>query len=110
VDVPEVLRWKGRALLGLGRMDEAVKALVDARSLAEETGCHLHLWPILADLADINSKLGKVEQAKANREEARAIVSQIAESLREIGLGDSFLNQLRVQNLMGGERGESDVH
>jgi tetratricopeptide (TPR) repeat protein len=100
VDVPDVLRWKAKALHGLGRSDESLQILMDARSLAEEFGCDLHLWPVLAELADVNSRLGDHKEAEANREEARRIVERIAESLREIGLRDSFLDQPRVQKLI----------
>jgi class 3 adenylate cyclase/tetratricopeptide (TPR) repeat protein len=100
VDIPDVLRWKGKALGGLGRINESIQVLTEALSLAEESGSNLHLWPILADLADVNSKLGNHKDAEAHRETARGIVEQIAESLREIGLRDSFLNQHRAQKLM----------
>ena len=100
VDVPDVLRWKGKALSGLGRRDESHQVLTEACSLAKEVGCNLHLWPILAELANVNSKLGNHKEAEENREAARAIVEKIAESLQEIGLRDSFLSQPRVQKLM----------
>jgi class 3 adenylate cyclase/tetratricopeptide (TPR) repeat protein len=100
VDIPEVLRWKGIALGGLGRRNESYQVLIHARSLAEASSCDLHLWRILVDLADVNSKLGNQKEAEADREEARKIVEQIAESLRDVGLRDSFLNQPRVEKLM----------
>jgi tetratricopeptide (TPR) repeat protein len=100
VDVPDVLRWKAKALQGLGRSDEALQVLTEARRQSEEFGGDLHLWPILAELAEVNSNLGNHEEAQANREGARQIVERIAESLREVGLQDSFLNQPRLQKLM----------
>jgi tetratricopeptide (TPR) repeat protein len=99
VDIPEVLRWKGLALFGLNRSDEAYQVLTKACSLAEQSSSNFHLWAILADLADVNSKLGNEEEASKNRDQARGIIDQIAESLREVGLRDSFLNQPRVQRL-----------
>ncbi|HLO16750.1 MAG TPA: tetratricopeptide repeat protein, partial [Anaerolineales bacterium] len=99
VDIPDVLRWKAQALRELGRINEAHQVLSEARALAEESGSDLHLWLVLANLADTNSKLGNHEEAEANREEARRIVNQIAESLREVGLRQSFLNQPRVRAL-----------
>jgi tetratricopeptide (TPR) repeat protein len=100
VDVPDILRWKGIALRELERIDESYQTLIHARSLAEDSGCNLHLWPILAELAEINERLGNHQEAKTNRETARLILEQIAESLREVGLRDSFLNQTRVRKLM----------
>jgi tetratricopeptide (TPR) repeat protein len=100
VDVPDVFRWKAKALRGLRRGEEALRVLTEARSLAEKIGCDLHLWPILAELMDVNAELGHHTQAEENRADARRIVGQIADSLREMGLRDSFLNQPRVQRIL----------
>jgi class 3 adenylate cyclase/tetratricopeptide (TPR) repeat protein len=100
VDIPEVMRWQASALLGLVRIEEAHRVLTEACSLARNSGSKLHLWVILSDLAEIDSKLGNQEAAGANRREARIIVEQIADSVREVGLRDSFLNQPRVRELM----------
>ena len=100
VDIPEVLRWKGKALHRLGRLDEALQVLLQAHALAQGSGCDLHLWPILADLAELHAQLGDPEVAQADRAEAKRIVEQIADSLREIGLRESFLSQPRVRKLM----------
>jgi hypothetical protein len=83
-----------------GELDEAHQVLSEAHALAESTGSNLHLWLILAGLAEVNSKLGNDEQAEANQEQARKIVELISESLREVGLRESFLGQPRVRALM----------
>lgn len=98
VDIPEVLRWKGIALSALGQLDEARRVLSEARALAESTGSNLHLWPILVGLAQVNAKLENHKEAGLNREQARKIVEQIAKSLHEAGLRESFLKQPRVIN------------
>lgn len=100
VDIPDLLRWKGKALHGLGRLAEAISVLTEARSLAEESNCCLHLWPILADLAGVHAELGDHEPAESTRAEARRIVEQIAGSLHEVGLRYTFLNQRRVREVM----------
>jgi tetratricopeptide (TPR) repeat protein len=100
IDLPEVLRWKGNALSSLGRYEGAHLVLTEARSLAETSNSNLHLWPILAGLADVNVKLGNHKEAAANRELARAIVEQIAESLVGVGLRETFLEQPRVRALI----------
>ena len=100
VDIPEVLRWKAKALLGLGRIDESHSILTEARSLADESGCNLHLVSVLADLAGVNAELGQHQEAELHRQQARTLVQQMAESLREVGLRDSFLNQPRVRQLI----------
>jgi predicted ATPase/class 3 adenylate cyclase len=100
VDVPEVIRWKGIALTGLGRYDEAHQTLTEACSLAKKLDAQPQLWRILANLATVNSKLGNDKEAEENLEEARTIIQQIAESLHEVGLGDSFMHQPQVQAVM----------
>jgi ATP/maltotriose-dependent transcriptional regulator MalT len=101
VDIPDVMRRKADALIGLDRLDEARQVLTQACSLAEEMGSKHHLWSILASLADIGSSLGKQdEEAGWCRKKARQIVEAIAEELDEVGLRESFLNQARVQALM----------
>jgi len=100
VDIPEVLRWKGNALIGLGQLGEAHQVLTEACSLAKRLEAKPQLWTILVNLAVVNSKLGKHKEAEANRIEARAIIQQIAESLQEVELSESFQNQPRVQVLM----------
>jgi len=100
VDVPDVLRWKGIALMGLGRNDEALHVLTSACSLAKESDANFNLWSALSSLADVNSKLGNDKEAATNKAEAQKVIRGIAESLQELGLRDSFLNQRQVQYLM----------
>jgi tetratricopeptide (TPR) repeat protein len=100
VDVPELLRWKGNALSAQGRLNEAHQVLTEACTMAQVSGSNLHLWVILAGLAEVNSRLGRHQEAEANRESARRIMEQITESLHEVGLRESFLSQPRVQALM----------
>ncbi len=100
VDVPEVIRWKGIALTELGRYEEAHQALSESCSLARKLDAQPQLWRILANLATVNLKLGNHKEAEENLEESRKIIRQIAESLQEVGLSDSFMNQPQVQAVM----------
>jgi tetratricopeptide (TPR) repeat protein len=100
VDVPELLRWNARALSGLGRFEQARQTLTEARRLAADTGTNLHLWPILADLAQVNVELGEVGQAEADRGAARRVIQDIAESLRALELRGSFLRLERVREVL----------
>jgi len=100
VDIPEVKCRKADILIELERLEEAHQILSDARSAAERLGSNHDLLQILSSLAKVNSKLGNNEESEANREAARAIIEQIAESLDEIGLSESFLNQSQIRALM----------
>ena len=100
VDIPDILRWKGKALLALEEFDEALQTLTQAHSQAKTLGAQPQLWLILESLAIANEKLGKVDEAEKDRETARKIIAQIAESLHEVRLRNSFLEQPRVRSLM----------
>jgi tetratricopeptide (TPR) repeat protein len=100
LDVPDVLRMKGIVLIELGRYEEALHFLSEACSRASERGAHLQLWLSYSDLANLHEKIGNTLESEANRSKARQIVGRIAESLLEVGLRDSFLNQPRVRELM----------
>ena len=100
VDIPDVLRWEGKALVALGKLEDAHQTLTQARSLAERLGAKSQLWPVLESLADVNEKLGNRAEAKENRETARKLIEEIADSLHEIGLRESFLEKAQVRALM----------
>ena len=100
VDIPDVLRWKGKALIGLGQFHEAYQVLSEACSLAKKLDAQPQLWAVLESLSTVNLKLGKNGEAEANQKEARAVLQQLAESLHEVGLSESFRNQPRVRALM----------
>ena len=100
IDIPYVMARKADALIGSGRLEEAHQVLTDACSLAEETGSRHHLWSTLASLAAVKSMLGRQAEVDEHRGKARLIVEEIAESLRPVGLSESFLNQTRVKELM----------
>ncbi|MDX1412352.1 MAG: hypothetical protein R3351_09360, partial [Nitrospirales bacterium] len=100
VDIPDVLRWKGIALMKMKRHIEALQVLTEACSLADGMGANFQLGFSLSALADVHDKLKNQKEANAKRIEARKIIEQVAESLREIGLSESFLNQPQVKKLM----------
>jgi len=101
INNPEILYRKADALIGLDRLDEALQALTEARSLAKKLGAKHHLWTILSSLADVNDKLGNHKEADIYRKQARETIEFIAERLENIGLKDSFLKQHRVMKLFG---------
>ena len=96
---PEILHRRADALIGLGRLDEALQDLTKACSLAEKLDAKHHLWTILSSLADVSAQLGKQEESDVYRIRARAVVSFIAERLKKIDLKDTFLDQPRVKRL-----------
>jgi tetratricopeptide (TPR) repeat protein len=100
LDVPDVLRMKGITLIGLDRYEEALHVLTEACSRAKGIGANLQLWLSYASLAEVHEKLGNNQEAESSQNKARKIIGLIAESLRETGLTEAFLNQPEVQKLM----------
>jgi hypothetical protein len=100
IDIPDVLRWKGEALLRSGRLEEAHRTFTEAWSLAGKQGARLHQLPLALCVAEVNSKLGREREAEDSRAAGRALAQQMAESLREVGLSGVFLDQPRVKQLM----------
>lgn len=100
LDVPDVLRWKGLVLTKLDRDEEALRVLTEACSRANGIGANLQLWLSYSALAELYLKLGREKEAGNSLAEGSKIARQLAESLREIGLAESFLDQPQVKKLM----------
>jgi len=100
INNPEIMNRKADALIGLGRLDEALQTLTEACSLAEKLDAKHHLWPILSGLENVSSRLGNQGEAEHYHKQAREIVEFITERLEPIGVKESFLNQPRIQKLM----------
>jgi tetratricopeptide (TPR) repeat protein len=71
------LYYKGMALVGLGRLEEACQVLGEACSVAESISARWPLWRSLASLADLNDRLGRPDQVKAYRQAARQVIEFI---------------------------------
>jgi class 3 adenylate cyclase/tetratricopeptide (TPR) repeat protein len=99
-DVPEVFWRKGEALLGLGQIDQAIEALRKARSRAEALESRPVLWRILARLAEVEAQRGNRDEAEALREQARQVITFIAERLEPVGMKETFLQRPEVQTLI----------
>ncbi len=97
----DVLYFKGRALLGLGRAEEAYETLNEARAEAEAIGSRRTLWRILLAVSEIESRRGRYAEAQSRRRQAREIVEFIADHTGSPELRESFLNMRDVRDVMG---------
>jgi len=99
INNPEIMNRKADALIGLGRLDEALQLLTEACSLAKKLDAKHHLWSILSSLSNVSSQLDQHSEADMYREQAQEIVKFIAERLVKIDLKDAFMKQPRVKKL-----------
>ena len=97
---PDVLHLKGRVLRAAGRDDDAHAALEEARLEAESLGSRRSLWPILAELAELEAGRGDQPAALELRRRAAEIIDTIAAHAGSAELAASFVNQPAVQAVL----------
>jgi DNA-binding NarL/FixJ family response regulator len=89
--IPVLLKLKGETLLALGRAEESLHALQQARSRADELGARPLLWQILRSLGQAQQRLGHKQAAQDTFAAARAIVDSLAATIDDAELHDGFL-------------------
>jgi len=94
---------EGEALRLDGAVEAATRTLSRARATASALGGRRILWRVLASLASAEEARGDAVSAANAREEARSIASEIADSLRPLGLAEGFRAQAEVRELMAAE-------
>ena len=97
--IADALYLKGKALLALGRLEEADAVLVEARAEAEALGSRRTLWPILIVMSEIDARRGNHAEADSRRRQAREIVEYIADHAGTPELRASFLGLPHVQDV-----------
>jgi hypothetical protein len=89
---------RGRAVLALGKVDEARESLLKAKDAAEAQEERAVLWQILASLADVEEACGDADAAERLRDEARTVVADIVDHAGK--LRKKFLAQPDVVSLL----------
>ena len=102
--IPDVLRTRGEALCGLGRIEEAFASLAEARYEADRQGSRRSIWPVLAKLAELEEERGNAAEAKSLRREARSVIEYIAENADALGLRKAFMSTPRVRAVLDSTR------
>jgi tetratricopeptide (TPR) repeat protein len=100
--LPEVRRISARALVRLGRKEEAVEHLRLARREAETMGARWRLIPILVDLAQVLSSTGDREASTEALVGAKKAVGPILDSLPEGEDWSGFQSRPDVRAAMQG--------
>ncbi|MBI3763062.1 MAG: hypothetical protein HY260_14535 [Chloroflexi bacterium] len=96
----DTLYYRGKALMEIGRIDEALASLAEARAEAEALGSCRTLWQILAALSPIEAARGDNAEAASLRRQAQEIVEHIADHAGSDELRESFLNMADVRQVM----------
>ncbi len=100
-----MLRTRGEALCGLGRIDEAFTSLTEARTEAERQDSRRSLWPVLAKLAELEEERDNAAEAESLRREARAVIEYIADHADALGLREAFTSTPRVRAVLDATQG-----
>jgi tetratricopeptide (TPR) repeat protein len=98
--MPAALLLKGRAFVGAGRTQEAEAALDEARAHAKDMGYRRVLWEIDAELGALAAARGDRTGASELWDEAAAVVAEIAGTIEDEELRESFLSVPRVREVL----------
>jgi len=88
--IPHLLKLRGEALMALSRLDDAVRALEEARQGAQERNDQPALWTIHRSLGQAYQVLQRKDQARQERAEARQIIEELATTIDDAALRDQF--------------------
>jgi predicted ATPase/class 3 adenylate cyclase len=95
----DAMMFKAKAFLALNRPGEANDILSEACRRAEELSTLPTLWQILDSQADALERLDRLDQAVSKRDQARAILTTLADSIAEERDRTTFLNLPDVHRL-----------
>ena len=98
--LPDLLRMRGQALIGLDRTGEAKEALVKAREIAEARGSRLTLWRVLYEM----SRVAGIEDLQEDQEQllrqCRELIGYLADHCGRPEVRDGFLNHSVVRKAL----------
>jgi predicted ATPase len=97
------LGWlRGRALIGLGRYDEAAVYLAAAQAGAVTYGCRPLEWRVLQSLAELHAARGSATDALNCYRDALRIIDQLSQELKDPQLRTTFLRSAPVTAIRDG--------
>jgi DNA-binding CsgD family transcriptional regulator len=88
--IPHLLKLKGEALLALGRLEDAVTALEEAKQGALERNARPVLWTIHRALGHAYQRLQRAEQARTAHTAARHLIEELSTAIDEASLRSQF--------------------
>lgn len=90
-------RLRGQALLAQGKLDEAEQELSVALEVAQRVGNPPQLWKTYAALGDLQQAQRRPNEAHGAYAEALVVIDEMATSLKDQSLKDTFLDSSSVQ-------------
>src|SRR5207302_4628314 len=95
--VPRLLKLRGHALVALGRFEDGVLALQQARAIAVEISARPLLWRIDAALGRVFTLLRQTTKAQRYFNSARACVKELADAIADASLRAVFLDGVAAE-------------
>jgi DNA-binding CsgD family transcriptional regulator/Tfp pilus assembly protein PilF len=89
--IPHLLKLKGKSLLALARLEDAIAVLEEARQGAVARNTRPVLWAIHRSLGQAYHRFQRPEQARKEHAAARRLIEELAASISEASLRDQFL-------------------
>ncbi|HYA99627.1 MAG TPA: AAA family ATPase [Ktedonobacteraceae bacterium] len=89
--IPHLLALKGEALTALKRLNDAAKALEDAKLGAELRQAPSILWRIHRSLGQVYHLLKREDEAQQEWRSAREIIAKLADTIDDAALREHFL-------------------
>lgn len=97
---PQALLKRAQSLRGLGRVDEARRALSTGLSEAQRLGLPIAQMDLSIERFELESQAGNASEAESVRRAAGVAVGNIADQIGEGSLRDGMLNLPRVRAVM----------
>jgi tetratricopeptide (TPR) repeat protein len=94
--IPALFKLRGETLMALGRHDEALSDLEEARREAQERGMRPMLWKIGRSLGRLYREMGQHERARAEYAAALDVVSELAATIDDPLLREGFTGAARA--------------
>ena len=95
--VPRLLKLRGHALVALGRFEDGVLALQQARAIAVEISARPLLWRIDAALGRVFTLLRQTTKAQHYFNTARVCVKELADAIADASLRAGFLEGVAAE-------------
>ncbi len=106
----DALYLKSQALQATGHEQMAYHLLLTARTDALALNAQHCLWPVLLTLGQFEAQHGRYQQAQEIWQEARAIVSALADKITDPCLRASFLTTPQVQAVLHAEYHHPEIY